>query len=236
MNVLAIGAHPDDIEFLCAGTLALCAKRGDAVSICFLTTGDKGAVDIAPAEMAAIRREEAENSARIIGASLFPLGLGDGEVEVSMELRGRLAEVVRQAAPDLIITHYPQDYMSDHDWTSRLAVDVSFWAGARTSASATAGSRTPVTCPPVVCMDTLGGIGFLPQEYVDITEVMDVKIEMLSQHKSQVRFMKERDGLDVLDYMITAAKYRGYQCGVEYAEGFVPDRRYPSLSAKRLLP
>ena len=59
---------------------------------------------------------------------------------------------------------------------------------------------------------------------------------MLAQHKSQLQYMKERDGLDLLEYLRTAAKYRGHQCGVEYAEGFVPEKIYPSLSTKRLLP
>ena len=66
--------------------------------------------------------------------------------------------------------------------------------------------------------------------------MINTKIEMLSQHKSQIRYMKERDGLDCLDYVRTMAKFRGYQCGVAYAEGFVPERVYPSLSPRRVLP
>ena len=85
-------------------------------------------------------------------------------------------------------------------------------------------------------MDTVGGIGFAPEEYVDISAVIDVKIEMLSQHKSQIEFMRERDGFDLVDYVRTSAKYRGYQCGVRYAEGFVPERVYPSLRPRRILP
>lgn len=236
MNILAVGANPDDVEFLCAGTLALYAKRGDSISIGYLTTGDKGSVKIPLKEMAAIRKEEKENAARIIGADVIGLNIPDGEVEVSLGLRKRLVEIIRKARPDLIITHCPHDYMSDHNYTSMLVVDAAFWAASPNFEGDPDDSSHHHLRPPVFYMDTVAGIGFVPQEYVDITEVIDIKIEMLSQHKSQIRFMKERDGLDFLDCMKTAAKYRGYQCGVAYAEGFVPDRRYPSLSSKRVLP
>lgn len=236
MNILAIGANPDDVEFLCAGTLAVYAKRGDSVSIAYMTTGDKGSSEIAPEEMAGVRKEEAEKAAKVIGAKLLPLGIPDGEVEVSMLLRRRVVEVIRQVRPDMMITHSPNDYMSDHNYTSQLIVDASFWAGSKHFAGEPGKAEQAKIRPPVFFMDTLTGIGFLPQEYVDITEVMDIKIEMLSQHKSQLDYMKKRDGLDLLDYMKTAAKYRGYQCGVKYAEGFIPNRIYPSLSTKRLLP
>lgn len=236
MNILAVGANPDDVEFLCAGTLAVYANRGDSVSIAFLTTGDKGSSEIPPEEMAEIRQKEAQNAAKIIGAKMFPLGVPDGEVEVSMGLRRKIVELIRQTKPDAVITHVHDDYMSDHNYTSQLVVDASFWAGAKHFAGVPGKAEQAETRPAIFFMDTLAGIGFVPQEYVDITEVMDIKIEMLSQHKSQLEYMKERDGLDFLDYMITAAKYRGYQCGVKYAEGFIPNRIYPSLSTKRLLP
>jgi len=236
MNILAVGANPDDIEFLCAGTLAVYAKRGDNVSMCYLTTGDKGSKTIPPEEMAAIRKEESENAGRIMDADIFRLNIPDGEVEVSLHLRRKLVEVIRKAKADLIITHHCHDYMSDHNNTSRLVFDASFWTGTRDFAGIPADVPHQGVRPAIFYMDTLGGIGFVPEEYVDITEVMDTKIEMLSQHKSQLEYMKERDGFDFLDYMITAAKYRGYQCGVRYAEGFIPERVYPSLSPRRLLP
>ena len=236
MNILAVGANPDDVEFLCAGTLAVYANRGDTVFISYLTTGDKGSSDVPPEEMAAIRKEEAESAAGIIGATVLPLGIPDGEVEVSLPLRRRIVEIIRKTKPDVVITHYNNDYMSDHNCTSRLVFDAAFWSMPKRFAGDPDSSGCHSLCPPLFYMDTLGGIGFQPQEYVDITDVMDTKIEMLSQHKSQIRYMKERDGLDCLDYAKTMAKFRGYQCGVAYAEGFVPERVYPSLSPKRVLP
>ena len=236
MNVLAVGANPDDVEFLCAGTLAVFARRGDRVSIAYLTKGDKGSASLPPDEIAGIRQQEAQSAAAVIGAELHALGLPDGEVVVSLELRRRVVEVIRAAQPDLIITHHPHDYMSDHNCTSRLVFDASFWAGSRHFKGDPGRHPHCEQRPPLYYMDTVGGIGFVPQEYVDITEVMEVKTAMLSQHQSQIRYMKERDGLDFLDCMRTAARYRGFQCGVAYAEGFIPERVYPSCSPRRLLP
>lgn len=236
MNILAVGANPDDVEFLCAGTLAVYAQRGDSVSIAFLTNGDKGSVESAASEIAATRKKESEQSAAVIGANLYPLDLPDGEVEVSLHLRGRLVEVIRRAKPDVILTHHPNDYMSDHNGTSRLVTDASFWAAVRAFKGSPYDSPALHCIPPVYYMDTVAGIGFVPEEYVDITAVFDRKVEMLSKHRSQLTFMMERDGFDLLDYMKTAAKYRGYQCGVKYAEGFILNKVYPSLSARRWLP
>lgn len=236
MNVLAVGANPDDIEFLCAGTMVKYIRRGDNISFSFITTGDKGSVELGKKEMAAIRKKEAEEAAAVIGADLYPLGIPDGEVEISLELRRQLVEIIRKVKPDVIITQHPDDYMSDHINTSRLVLDASFWSAVKPFEGSPNKSSIHSCIPPVYYMDTVAGIGCIPEEYVDITDVFDVKVEMLSKHKSQVAYMMERDGLDLLDYMATAAKYRGYQCGVKYAEGFIRKKVYPSLSPERLLP
>lgn len=236
MNILAVGANPDDIEFLCAGTLAVCAQRGDPVSISFLTRGEKGSTELAPPEMAAVRKKEAEEAAAVIGARLYPLELPDGEVEVALHLRSRLVELIRRVKPDVMITHHPGDYMSDHNCTSRLVSDASFWAAVGAFKGNPPDSPAHHCIPPVFYMDTLAGIGFVPEEYVDITKVFELKVEMLAKHQSQFKYMKTRDGIDLLDYMTTAAKYRGYQCGVRYAEGFILNKVYPSLSTRRVLP
>lgn len=236
MNILAVGANPDDVEFLCAGTLAVYAKRGDSISISYLTTGDKGSTKVSQEEMIAIRQKETANAAEIIGAGVYPLEIPDGEVEVTLELRKRIVEIIRKTKPDIIITHYPDDYMSDHNCTSQLVTDAAFWSRVPNYDGIPNDSPKHEICPSVYYMDTLGGINFLPEEYVDISDVIDTKIEMLSQHKSQIKFMKESNGMDFVDYMRTAAKYRGYQCGVDYAEGFIAARRYPMITPKRLLP
>ena len=235
MNILAVGANPDDVEILCAGTLAVHAEQGDSIAIAYLTTGDKGAVDVSPETMAAIREREAREAAAVIGASVHSLGLPDGEVEVSLALRRRLVTVIRRTRPDLIITHHHADYMSDHCATSQLVFDASFWAGVSSFAGEPDEASDYTVRPKILAMDTVGGIGFVPEEYVDISGVLDTKLEMLACHKSQIGYMKERDGFDMVDYVRTAARYRGYQCGVPYAEGFIPRRVFPSLTARKAL-
>jgi len=236
MNILAVGANPDDIEAFCAGTLALCAQRGDKVAMCYLTMGDKGSVEMPPEKIAAIRRREAAASAAVIGAQIYPLEIPDGHVEVTLALRKKIVEVIRKVKPDLVITHYPHDYMSDHNYTSRLALDASFWSGAPYFGEKKGGNPPVEKRPAVFYMDTLCGLGFVPEEYVDITSVMETKIKMLMAHKSQMDFMLNHDGLDFVDYVRTSARYRGYQCGVKYAEGFIPARVFPHVRVKRLLP
>lgn len=127
MNILAVGANPDDVEFLCSGTLALYSQAGHDVSICYLTTGDKGG-EFPPAEMAAIRKKEAQNAAALINAAVYPLDVPDGEVEECLELRRKIVGIIRQTEPDVIITHYDKDYMSDHNCTSVLVSDAAFWS------------------------------------------------------------------------------------------------------------
>ena len=85
-------------------------------------------------------------------------------------------------------------------------------------------------------MDTLAGLGFSPTEWVDIGDFFDTKIRMLSQHQSQVKWLKDHDNIDVIEFVTTAARYRGIQAGVQYAEGFVRVLQWPRASAERLLP
>ena len=85
-------------------------------------------------------------------------------------------------------------------------------------------------------MDTLAGVGFQPTEYVDIGEEIDLKIKMLECHETQVGWMRDHDGIDFTDMVRVSSKYRGYQCGVDYAEGFKQCRVYLKGTTKRLLP
>jgi len=237
MNILAVGANPDDVELLCSGTLALYSKRGDNIHICYISNGDKGGNGEAPESVAKTRAMESRQAGALINAKLYPLNIPDGEVCVSLELRRKLVSVIRQTKADVIITHSDNDYMSDHNCTSTLVMDAAFWSAVAEFKGDPDNSALGSHAPKVVYqMETVAGIGFAPEEYVDITDVIDLKIGMLSSHKSQVRYMMERDGLDFVDCMITTAKYRGYQCGVKYAEGFVRVKKYPFLTTNRLLP
>jgi N-acetylglucosamine malate deacetylase 1 len=105
MRILAVGAHPDDVEINCMGTLARYIKEGHHVTIAHVCTGDKGHVTIPPAELAKIRRQEAQQAAALIGATSLCLEYPDGELYVSDASVRRVTDLIRQVRPDLIITH-----------------------------------------------------------------------------------------------------------------------------------
>lgn len=85
-------------------------------------------------------------------------------------------------------------------------------------------------------MDTIAGIGFNPSEYVDISKQIDLKLEALAQNESQIKWLKEHDDIDFLDFAETGSKFRGLQCGMRYAEGFKQYMGWPRLITKRMLP
>ncbi|MDO8683765.1 MAG: PIG-L family deacetylase [Armatimonadota bacterium] len=233
MRVLAIGAHPDDMELLCAGTLAKYAKLGHKVTMCTVAAGDKGHFHIGPTELVEIRRKEAEKSASLINADYIPLFIPDGEVYVDHETMMMVVDVIRQAKPDVIITHSPTDYMPDHVAASKLAYAATFHA---TLPHFKTAHETHDVVPPVYYMDTLVGLDFQPAEYVDITDVFETKRNMLKRHDSQLTWLREHDNYDALDAMETCAKFRGLQCGVKYAEGFRQTERWLRMRPERILP
>jgi N-acetylglucosamine malate deacetylase 1 len=89
---------------------------------------------------------------------------------------------------------------------------------------------------PIYYMDTVFGIGFVPVEYVDVSSVMDAKVAMLSAHESQLTWLRDHDGIDVVEQMTVTSRYRGLQCGAEYAEGFVGCQAWLRTTTRRLLP
>src|SRR5512141_692230 len=106
IRILAIGAHPDDVEFCCAGTLARCIDRGDQVTIAFACQGESASMDLSPEEIVKIRSREARAAARLLGADLIEMGLSDYGVDVNLATKQLFADAIRQAAPDVILTHF----------------------------------------------------------------------------------------------------------------------------------
>lgn len=233
MNVLAVGAHPDDLEILCGGTLARCARRGDRVTMLVMTDGSAGHAEIPAAELAVIREREARAAAALIGAEFIWLGLRDEFVFNDEPTRLLLLDAIRGARPDLILTHNPDDYHPDHRATSRAVFDTSFIMGLPNV-------ETPNPPHPGVAtlhyFDTLAGQGFLPTEYVDISETWEVKLAMLQQHVSQVEWLRYHDRIDIAAFMETVARFRGLQCGVTHAEGFRTADAWPRVKPYRVLP
>jgi LmbE family N-acetylglucosaminyl deacetylase len=233
LRILAIGAHPDDVEFCCAGTLARCIERGDQVTIAFACNGSSASIDRSPEEIVKIRSREAINAARFLGADLIQMGLLDFGVDVNMQTKQLFADTIRQAAPDVILTHFHTDYGSDHNNTFVLVRDAAL--------AATVGnfrtSRPAVSKSPLIYMfEPLAGYGFQPEVYVDITGSWSTKVKMLNCHKSQREWFLRRGGMDVSDYMEVVARFRGYQSGVKLAEGFIPLKNWANIATGSMLP
>ena len=110
MRILAIGAHPDDIEVACSGTLAKCIKRGDTVIVCHVSSGSLGHVLIQPDELRLIRANEAKKAGALAGVEeVLCAGFDDLEIFDTKEARDKLVDIIKYANPDLIITHDPND-------------------------------------------------------------------------------------------------------------------------------
>lgn len=235
MRVLAIGCHPDDIEIACAGTLLKCIERGDEVYVCHLSSGNLGHVVIPPQELIKLRLEEARKAGRIAGVKeVIYAGFNDLEIfSDNKESVDKVIKIIRDVNPDFIITHNPKDYMPDHEATSKLVFAASFTA---TLPNYPPKTNKPAKLVPIYYMDTLAGVDFVPEEFVDISDVIDKKLKMLNCHETQVVWMKDHDGIDFPDMVKTISKYRGYQCGVKYAEGFRRCNVYLKNTTKRLLP
>ena len=234
MNVLAIGCHPDDIEINCAGTLAKCVKRGDKVTVCHVANGNLGHEIINPDELRVMRANEAKSAGALAGIEVLTCDIGDVMVyEGSKEQRDKVVDIIRKVDPDFIITHAPNDYMPDHVAVSRLVFDASFAASVPHYETS---EKKASKVTPIFYMDNLGGLGFQPTEFVDISEEIDLKLEMLECHVSQLKWMRDHDNIDFADFVKTCAKYRGLQCNSQYAEAFSQCLVYPKILPKRLLP
>jgi N-acetylglucosamine malate deacetylase 1 len=234
VRILAVGAHPDDLEVCCGGTLARFAQRGDEVVMAHATSGDKGTFDLTVEEISAIREAEAREAAAIAGATSMSLQMSDGDVLASdREHRAAVVDLIRGARPDLIITHYPQDYMGDHNELSKLVFDCSFFA---TLPNLRTDRPYLATVPSIYYMENFGGLGFQPTEFVDISSTIETKVSMMSAHESQVTWIRDHHHADIIEQLRANARVRGYQCGVAYAEGFAPCLQWMRVRTTRLLP
>jgi LmbE family N-acetylglucosaminyl deacetylase len=234
VRVLAVGAHPDDLEILCAGTLARYVAEGHEVVMCHVARGDRGTFEHSREEITRIRHEEARRAAAIAGAGHATLDVPDAEVDASSpQQRAAMVQLVREAAPDVLLTHASNDYMTDHNETSRLVFDASFMA--TLPRFETASPHHP-RVTPLYFMETVSGLGFEPTEFVDISSTIDTKLAMFEAHRSQLDWLRDHDGVDMLDNIRTSARYRGQQCGVSYAEAFAACNVWLRATTRRLLP
>jgi len=133
VRILGIGAHPDDLEILCGGTLAKYSATGHKISMAIVTEGSAGSSELSIEELAKVRKKEAENSAKIINAELLWLEEPDELFFENKETRLKIMNLIRQAKPDVIITHAPSDYHPDHQESNKRQRNSGngYWSGCR---------------------------------------------------------------------------------------------------------
>jgi LmbE family N-acetylglucosaminyl deacetylase len=216
-RVLAVVAHPDDAELLCAGTLARAKRDGATIGICVLCRGDKGQPRRRIVNLAAARRREMSASARLLGAELFMGGRPDGSLADGLAQRLELVEIYRSFKPSLVVAHDPGDYHPDHRAASALAEAASWFSASRGHVTESPALKSP---PALWWMDTVEMGGFTPGFYIDIREFIDLKTQMLACHKTQLSRGKDADFAPLQEVMHMQFRTRGLQSGVEAAEAF----------------
>jgi len=232
-RVLVVGAHPDDAESFCAGTLFLLRHLGYEIHIATMTLGDCGSIEHSSQEIRRIRRKEAEAACEFLGASYRYVGFNDLSIFNDDISNRRTTALLREIDPLIVMTHPPHDYMSDHEVTSLLVRNACFGAPAPNydTQSFTSVARSSAI-PYLYYFEPLDGIDILGRRvtshfYVDISQTIEARLEMLGRHQSQRKWLQSHHGLD--DY-VEAARRRSRDAGeraskassraLEYAEGF----------------
>lgn len=231
-SVIAIVAHPDDIEFQIAGTLRLLKEAGWDAHYWNLSTGNCGSLEMNPRQTAKVRRQEARDAAKILGATWHPPITNDLEINYDVKTLRKVASVIRMVRPSVVLTHSPHDYMEDHMTVCRLAVSGAFAHGMPNFKVTP--ERPPyfeeVTvyhCMPHGLMDGLRK-RVIPGQFVNTSKVHETKLRSLAAHRSQQNWLgssqKMNSYLQTCDDM---SRELGKQSGrFKHAEGF---RRHSHL-------
>ena len=195
MNILAIGAHPDDIEFGCGGTLLKYAKLKNNIYLLVLTRGEIGA----PSK---IRKKEQERSGKFLKAKgLYLANFKDTAIILNKVLISRIEKALMDSKADLVLFNFPSDIHQDHRVLSEAAISATRYV------------------KKVLFYEVPTTKNFEPDIFVDIGEVLFEKLELLKIHRSQVNRTRV-PGLNILESATSCANFRGFQGRVKYAEGF----------------
>jgi LmbE family N-acetylglucosaminyl deacetylase len=223
---LAVGAHPDDIEFMMAGTLLLLKQAGAEVHVWSVANGSCGSTVHDAEAIVGIRRQECEDSARLAGATMHPAIADDLAIFFEKPLLARAAALIRSVRPSILLVPSPQDYMEDHQNACRLAVTAAFVRGMR---------NFPTDPPTPPWLGDLAVYHAMPYTlrdplrrlvraglYVDVGPVHTLKRRMLACHRSQKEWLDASQGQDAyLDAMEQMSRSVGAMCGwCELAEGW----------------
>lgn len=200
MKFLFIGAHQDDIEYSCGGTLLRLVNEGHEVYIAVMSNG-ASAVNGTAAEREC---EQMDAFGYSQAKGICMLGYEDGAISANGLTIGKIAGIISDIKPDLVFTHYPEDSHQDHRNTAKIVK-----------------SATRRRCG-LAYYDSYSSVNFKPNLFVDITDYVPAKEEMLNLFKSQIKKYNER-GIDFIKKSILTAKLNGYECNASFAEAFALD-------------
>ena len=199
MNILAIGAHPDDIEFGCGGSLAYLSSKNHKINLFVLTKGEIGG-------SGEVRKKEQENSSKLLNAKIFWSKFSDTKIPFEKDLIDAIESIIKITKPDLIFSHFPLDSHQDHQRVGQAVITAARY------------SRNVLFYEvPTTTGD------FTPDIFVNIGKFLEKKMQLLKAHKSQV-YATRVAGLSILETAKACATFRGFQARVKFAEGFKPLR------------
>jgi len=223
-TILSLGAHPDDAEFFCAGTLALLRQKGWEIHIATMTPGDCGTVQYSRDEISRIRRAEAAKAASILDGTYHCLECDDIFILYDRPSLLKAIELMRKVKPAIVFTTSPSDYMVDHEMASKIAQTACFACGVVNVETPGAEPFEPI--PYLYYMDPAEekdkfGTGIKAGTIVDITDVIDTKENMLCCHESQRHWLMTHHGMDeYVNMMKKSGQKRGREINSDFAEGF----------------
>lgn len=220
-KILAIAAHPDDVELCCAGTLALLSNQGLSVAILDLTKGEMGTRGTPE-----LRIKEAEAAAKIIGASRYNLGLPDTMLENTRELQKEIIRAVRLIQPEICFINAENDRHPDHGHAHKLTMDALFYGGLQ-KIETSHNNELQKPWRPSHIFSYMQDTPFEPDVVMDISETMEAKIEAILTFESQFN-VKPAEGEKstyisdpaFLEMIKSRARVFGHQIGATYGEPF----------------
>jgi N-acetylglucosamine malate deacetylase 1 len=224
LDLLAFGAHPDDIELSCAGTLLVEKKNGKKVGIIDLTQGELGTRGTAQT-----RKEEAENSAKILGVDVRDnLEMADAFFKNDEENQRKIITVLRKYRPEVILCNAPDDRHPDHGRAAKLVADAAFFSGLR-KIETFDGEKKQEIWKPKYIFNYLQDMYLHPSFVIDISGVIEDKLASIRAFKTQFYIPGEKDNEpqtyisspEFLDSIINRSKMFGKMIGVKHAEGFI---------------
>ncbi|MCL4385343.1 MAG: PIG-L family deacetylase [Cyanobacteria bacterium] len=235
MNIAVVVAHPDDAEYMVGGTILRYSNLGHKVTIVLCTNGNTGHPKFNKEKITKIRLKEAIEGAEILGAKVLSLGYDDEFMPDCKESRLNILNALREINPVIVFTHHPNDYSNaDHRVVSNIVIDVSYLQMVKKIKTS---FKETNDYAQLYFMDIPAGVGFEPTDYVNITEVFELKIKALSKHKSQQVYMTSLGAGKYFSKNVEIqSAFRGLQFQCEYAEAFINMNKYPRAMNKKLLP